>query len=31
MSRSPQDFAALLTDEIEAWTAAAKAAGIMPE
>jgi tripartite-type tricarboxylate transporter receptor subunit TctC len=28
---SPQGFAALLTDEIEAWTAVAKAAGIEPQ
>jgi tripartite-type tricarboxylate transporter receptor subunit TctC len=28
---SPQGFSALLTDEIEAWTAAAKAAGIEPQ
>ena len=28
---SPQDFAALLADEIETWTAAAKAAGIVPQ
>ena len=28
---SPRDFAALLADEVEAWKAAAKAAGIMPE
>jgi tripartite-type tricarboxylate transporter receptor subunit TctC len=28
---SPQDFAALLADEIEAWTTAAKVAGIAPE
>ncbi|MCC6890999.1 MAG: tripartite tricarboxylate transporter substrate binding protein [Hyphomicrobiales bacterium] len=28
---SPQDFAALIADEIDAWKAAAKAAGIVPE
>jgi tripartite-type tricarboxylate transporter receptor subunit TctC len=28
---SPQDFAALIVDEVEAWTAAAKSAGIQPE
>jgi tripartite-type tricarboxylate transporter receptor subunit TctC len=28
---SPQDFAALLADEIVTWTAAAKAAGIVPQ
>ena len=28
---SPQDFAALLSEEIEAWTAAAKLAGIVPQ
>ena len=28
---SPQDFAALLAEEIEAWKAAAKVAGIVPQ
>ena len=28
---SPQDFAALIADEVEAWKMAAKSAGIMPE
>jgi tripartite-type tricarboxylate transporter receptor subunit TctC len=28
---SPQDFAAFIVDEIEAWTPAAKAAGILPK
>ena len=28
---SPQDFAALIVDEVEAWSAAAKSAGIKPE
>ena len=28
---SPQDFAALLTEEIEAWKEAAKLAGIVPQ
>ena len=28
---SPQDLASLIADEVEAWKAAAKSAGIVPE
>jgi tripartite-type tricarboxylate transporter receptor subunit TctC len=30
-SGSPQDFATFIRDEIDAWTPAAKAAGIIPK